>query len=753
MTKSSKMLWTRMAADRQSAIKPNGHVVTVPDGEPAGLDSFAAGGSGRERAEEKAREGDLRFKTFVEQAPVAISVSRDGLSLYANRKLADMLGRESEDELAGTPVHLFFAPHAQAESEERTRRCSLGLATAFEYESVFQRADGSQFPVALAVGRVKLLDGEAYIAFITDITDRRRTEQALGAGKAMRDVTERVALAGSWRKDIHTNVESWSDGMFTLFDVGPGDFDGDATPIMESRVHAADLGMVLQARATSLETGEPVALKFRLAYRDGSEHVVYSEGSVERDGMGEAVAMTGYCMDITDLSEAAARLERAAGEWSETFDAMSDAVAVLDRNGRIVRCNASTPALVGRDMGEIVGRRCEEVFDDGACFDCSQRCSFETGQAQTNIFEQGGRWLRLSCHPQVAAAGHVSGGVLVVTDITQLHQAEHAASERSHFLEQLLKAVPVPVYYLDVDRHLVGYNEAYAASLDLAEDELIGKTVFELRPAELAERMDAANKRLLARPGGVLQTEFETSGPDGAPRYTLSHKAVFSDVAGNPAGIVGVNLDLTGIRRAERQRAATAAQLSLTLQGAVAALGTTTELRDPYTAGHQRRVAELAGAIARRLGCDEARIELLCTAARLHDIGKVVVPAEILAKPGPLSGPEMEIIRQHPAAGAEIVGSIGFDADVAEMILQHHERLDGSGYPARLRGHEILLETRILSVADVVEAMISHRPYRPGLPIALAVAELEDGAGRRYEARACEAAISLISAEGFTLGN
>ncbi len=310
----------------------------------------------------------------------------------------------------------------------------------------------------------------------------------------------------------------------------------------------------------------------------------------------------------------------------------------------------------------------------------------------------------------------------------------------------------MPVYYLDATRHFVAYNRAYAASVGRAEDELIGKSVFDVRPAAFAERVDAFDSQLLARAGAESEVEFEQPGPDGAPVYTLSHKAVFSDVTGHPAGIVGVNLDVTATRRAEQQLVSAAAQLKLTLEGAVAALGTTTELRDPYTAGHQRRVAQLAGAIALLLGWDEARAELLSTAARLHDIGKVVVPAEILAKPGSLSQAEMEIIRQHPGAGADIVATIGFDPDVAKMIRQHHERLDGSGYPDGLRGSEILAETGILSVADVVEAMIYHRPYRPGLPIETAVAELQDGAGRRYEASACEAAISLVRGAGFKLG-
>jgi putative nucleotidyltransferase with HDIG domain len=207
--------------------------------------------------------------------------------------------------------------------------------------------------------------------------------------------------------------------------------------------------------------------------------------------------------------------------------------------------------------------------------------------------------------------------------------------------------------------------------------------------------------------------------------------------------------DITERRLAVEALRASEMQLQVTLRGAVTALGATTEMRDPYTSGHQRRVAELAGAIATRLGCDQARTELLHTASVLHDIGKIVVPAEILSKPGRLSDAEMHLVRQHPAAGAEIVRSIGFDADVAEIIRQHHERLDGSGYPRRLRGAEILWEARILAVADVVEAMISHRPYRPALPVMSAVNELEDGSGHRYEPAVCEAAISLVRDQGF----
>jgi PAS domain S-box-containing protein/putative nucleotidyltransferase with HDIG domain len=463
--------------------------------------------------------------------------------------------------------------------------------------------------------------------------------------------------------------------------------------------------------------------------------------------------MTGYCQDVTDLRRSALRLEAAAVEWSETFDAMADAVALLDGEGRVVRCNAATLELTGLCIDDIVGHRCDEVLYGAGVIGSIQQQAFETGQAQSNIIEQDHKWLRLSCRPQVDACGRVKGGVLVASDISPLRRAEESARERSHFLEQLLKAVPVPVYCLDSSRRIVGYNQAYSTWFGLAEGERIGGTVYDSVPAALAERFDAQDKELLTRPDSVGVFETELPGPDGTPRYTLSHKAVFSDVSGKPAGIVGVILDVTQIRRVEQELSTAAGLLEVTLEGAVSALGTTTELRDPFTAGHQRRVAQLCTAIAVKLGWDEARTELLDMAGRMHDVGKVVVPAEILAKPGPLSEAEMQIIRGHSAAGAEIVGAIGLHPDVAKMIRQHHERLDGSGYPDGLVGADILAETLILSVADVVEAMISHRPYRPGLPIEAAVAELRAGAGLRYEGSACEAAISLLNAKGFKVGS
>ena len=173
------------------------------------------------------------------------------------------------------------------------------------------------------------------------------------------------------------------------------------------------------------------------------------------------------------------------------------------------------------------------------------------------------------------------------------------------------------------------------------------------------------------------------------------------------------------------------------------------ESRDPYTAGHERRVAELATALAAELGRPAEERETLRLAGLIHDIGKIAVPAEILAKPGRLSEVEFNLIRQHPQSGFEILEAIDFGGPVAELVLQHHERLDGSGYPGALTAPEILPGARILAVADVVEAMSSHRPYRAALGMEAALAEVSGGAGAKYDPEVVVACVRLFEELSF----
>lgn len=175
------------------------------------------------------------------------------------------------------------------------------------------------------------------------------------------------------------------------------------------------------------------------------------------------------------------------------------------------------------------------------------------------------------------------------------------------------------------------------------------------------------------------------------------------------------------------------------------------ETRDPYTAGHQQKVAILACAIGKKLGLDTAQIEAIRLAATVHDIGKISVPAEYLNKPGRLTDAEFNIIKAHPQVGYDILKTIEFEYPVARIVHQHHEKMDGSGYPMGLTGAETLLEAKIIAVADVVEAMNAHRPYRPSLGIEAALEEIESKKGLKYDPDASTACIKLFQENGFVL--
>jgi len=189
--------------------------------------------------------------------------------------------------------------------------------------------------------------------------------------------------------------------------------------------------------------------------------------------------------------------------------------------------------------------------------------------------------------------------------------------------------------------------------------------------------------------------------------------------------------------------------LRQSLEQSIQTIAATVESRDPYTAGHQRRVAELATAIAREMELPEEQVQGVHFAAVIHDLGKIHVPAEILSKPGRLSKLEFMLIQTHPQTGYDILKDIKFPWPIAEIILQHHERLDGSGYPQGLKGDQILFEANILAVADVVEAMSSHRPYRAALGVQQAVDEIRRGRGSVYDPSVVDACLKLFTEKRF----
>jgi len=210
-------------------------------------------------------------------------------------------------------------------------------------------------------------------------------------------------------------------------------------------------------------------------------------------------------------------------------------------------------------------------------------------------------------------------------------------------------------------------------------------------------------------------------------------------------------MDITDRKKSEERFQQTLESLRKAVGATVQVMVSAVETRDPYTAGHQFRSADIARAIATEMGLDQDRIEAIRIASSIHDIGKLSIPAEILSKPTKLSEIEFSLIKEHAQRGYEILQNVESSWPLAEIVYQHHERMDGSGYPRKLKGEEILLEARILVVADVVEAMASHRPYRPGLGIDAALEEIESNKGTLYDSAVAAACLRLFREKGFQL--
>jgi putative nucleotidyltransferase with HDIG domain len=236
---------------------------------------------------------------------------------------------------------------------------------------------------------------------------------------------------------------------------------------------------------------------------------------------------------------------------------------------------------------------------------------------------------------------------------------------------------------------------------------------------------------------------------DGSPCWLEVSEVPIRDENGDTTAIECIFHNISDRKKAELGLQASVEKLRKALAGTIQAMALTVETRDAYTAGHQRRVTNLARSIAQEMGMSENDVDGLRMAGVIHDLGKISVPAEILSKPGKLTHLEFDLIKIHPQTGFDILKNIDFQWPIAQIVLQHHERLDGSGYPHGLWGEDILQEAKILAVSDVVEAMSSHRPYRATLGIDMALEEITTNKNILYDADIVDTAVDLFTKKDF----
>jgi len=635
----NEALRTRLAEAEQAleAIRSGAVDALVASGEAAG--------------EVYVRQGTNRvYRLLIEDmTDGALTLAADGLILYANRSLADLLDTPLE-QVIGSSIHAWIAPEGRGILASLLHRQPGTGKHHKEVELI--AGDGTVVPVFLSVNPV-YLEGmpESFCAVAVDLREQRRNQRVMAAEQLARSILEQAA---------------------------------------EAVVVCDQTGRIMRvsAIARQLCAGDPIGQIFEQAFPlqwlDPA-----AEGLVDRKHEEAHLDCTG-----------------------QGFDFLVSTGPLIGPEGAPI---GSVISMV--DIGER--KRAEAAI---LAAQAELRGLLETAtQSRRSLLS-------------------------VLEDQRRGEEALRTAEEQFRGLvEQAIAGI-----YIVQQGRLVYLNHRCAEILGFADTaDLLGREFLPM-VAEIDRETTAESlRRLHAGEVSSLPFEFTTERRDGV-MITIGVHGSRATHRG-AAAIIGLMQDISEKKRSETQIARYLEQLQGAFLRTVEVITALTEMRDPYTSGHEKRVAEIAVAIGAELGFDAQQQEGLRVAGYLHDVGKIIIPAEILSKPGRLSAAEYELIKGHPRAGFDILKGVEFPWPVAEAALQHHERMDGSGYPQGLKGTEILLEARILAVADVVESMGSHRPYRAMLGIDQALAEIEGGRGRLYDADAADACLRIFREQGFQL--
>lgn len=433
------------------------------------------------------------------------------------------------------------------------------------------------------------------------------------------------------------------------------------------------------------------------------------------------------------------------------LESMGEVLTFQDWDHRIFFANRAAREYLGLPEDEIIGRKCYQLWAHSSkpCPGCPIEKAKISGKPESGEVRcPDGTWWDSTGTLLYGEDGSCKGFLRVAREITREKKDREMALEVESKYHHLFNASGSGLVMIDKEGIIQKVNGSFEDITGL-QASLVEKKVHYSSFLSSATLKDI--KRYLRsglRSGGRMSFRYECEAiVAGGRRIRIKALVAFLEKERN--FIVSIT-DQTSLVETRWSLISSMRKLKKLNKGVVSAISKLTELKDPYTAGHQKKVAFLALAIAREMGLSRKKRELLETAALLHDVGKVDIPSEILNKPGKINDLELAIIKNHAETGYEIMKNIEFDGPVPEIIRQHHERLDGSGYPRGLEGEEILLEARILAVADVIEAMMSHRPYRPALPKEEALEEIEKKAGILYDPDVVKVSLKLFKKDNFT---
>jgi PAS domain S-box-containing protein/putative nucleotidyltransferase with HDIG domain len=664
-------------------------------------------------------------------------VAADGRIQWASPRWDPMLGYSPED-LRGESFPDLLSERDAAAVREEFERIAEGRHAPGLLARV-RRFDGQWTWIDWRFGAS---DGGAVYGFGRDVSERRRSAAAVEELRTLEDEAEQVALLGSWRFDLGTRQLSGSPQLWRIFGHEPTDPGLDQVATLIAAVHPDDREMIQRIGGQAWEDVSP-EVQVRIVLPGGDVRWIDVRAQRASDSSGRVVALTGFVQDATERKRAAAALSKSEERFRAMFEEAAVGMAQVGPGGRWIQVNDTLCDLLGYSREELQALTFMDItHPEDLATSLRRRDLMVSGAAGAYNVEK--RYVRKNgsivwVHVTDVAVRDDDGIApyyfTVVQDIGERKQAEGALAESQRFVQSILDTTPELIHiYSVVEKKHVYVNRDVLGFLGYTTEEVraLGPTPLEhvVHPddaAVLAEHQAACQR---AADGEVLECEYRVRHSDGGWRWLHSRDVPFArDKTGAVTEILGFRQDVTGRKRADEGLLESNVRLERMVYDVAEAMGRVIEVRDPYTRGHQERVARISKAIATEMGMSANDVAAVEMASLVHDIGKLSIPAEILSMPRKLTPLEFSLIQEHPRKGYEILKDIDFPWPIAKIVLHHHERLDGSGYPGGLKG-EVLLPARVLAVADVVEAMASHRPYRPALGLPLAMEELRENRAR-----------------------
>jgi len=527
---------------------------------------------------------------------------------------------------------------------------------------------------------------------------------------------------------------------------------------------AADLEDLLR------HPGQTVRVEYRHRHKDG--HWLYMEALATN--CLDDPSIRGIIMNVRDITERKnyeEALKKSEAKFRGIFENAVEGIFQSTLDGRFLSVNPALARMCGymspeEMMNEISNMATQhyvhpderEIFirllrDNGVV----ENFEHETRRKDGTTF-----WVSISARAVKDAQGHILYVEGTHEDIDQRKIAEEAKRQSEQRLEDIIDFLPDATFAIDQEGKVIAWNRAIEEMTGVQKEEIFGKGTYEYALPFYGKRRpvlidfifhwdkDVQNQySFINEDGDILTTETNVPFVKGRSRVLWGKAAPLYDSRGRVVGAIESIRDISERKQAEEKLNDTLESLQRAIETTIQVMIATIERRDPYTAGHQKRTADLGMNIAREMGLAKEVIEGIRLVGSIHDIGKISTPAEILNKTTLLNELEDALVRHHTSSGYEILKNIDSPWAMAEIVHQHHERLDGSGYPRGLQGEEIFLEARILAVADVVEEMSSHRPYRPALGIEEALAAIEANSGVLYDPQAVDACLRLFREKGY----